>query len=104
MLISDLVKRKEYNYSDEINFDSLSNQDKLNYPVNKFFVSENVDEYELFNQIKNHAVDFRIKSVKNLYLIFVSFHCLDDYENFDDEINFDKCFDIEDSKNIKYIL
>ena len=49
MLISDLLKRKEYNYPDEINFDSLSNQDKLNYPVNKFFVGENVDEYKLFN-------------------------------------------------------
>ena len=104
MLLSDLLKRKEYNYPDEINFDSLSNQHQLNYPVNKFFVSENVDICKLNEQIKNHAVDFRFKSIKNLYLIFLSFHCKDDYEKFDNEINFHKCFHIDDSKDIQHIL
>ena len=106
MLLSDLIKRKEYNYPDDINFDSLSNQYQLHYPVNKFFVGQHVDEQNLLKQIKNYAIDYKFKSVKNLYLICVSFHCLDDFEAFDDEINNMNLtkFDIEDSKDIAFIL
>lgn len=104
MLFSDLIKRQEYNYPDEINFDSLSNQHKLNYPVNKFFVCENIDEHKLLEQIKLHAIDFKYKSIERLYLVVVAFHSLYDFENFNNKITFDKIFDIVDSKNIKCIF
>jgi hypothetical protein len=97
-----LVKRQEYNYSDEIMFNSRSNKDKVNYPVNNFFVFENIDANKLLQQIELHAIDFKCKTVEKLIIIFVSFHSLYDFENFNNEIIFDKSFDIIDSKNIQY--
>ena len=114
--LTDLVKRQEYKYLDEINFDSLYNQDKLNYLVNKYFVFENINEAKLLEQIKLHAVDFKYKTIEKLYFVFVSFHSLYDFKNFNSvsvhlndyqhsfEDSFIKSFDVKDSKNIKYIL
>ena len=104
MLLTDLVKRKEYDYPDEIHFDSLSNQDKLNYPINKLYVCENIDENKLLERIRLHAIDFKYKSVEKLYLIAVAFGSLRDLANFDSEVDFGKIFDIEDSKHVKHIF
>lgn len=103
MLLQDLLKRNEYNYLDSINFDSLSNQNLLNYPLTKLFVCENVDEEKLKEQIKQYAVDYKYKQVGNLYFVCVSFHTLDDCNNFNNVMNFEHNFDIQDSKNVKYI-
>jgi hypothetical protein len=103
MILSNLVKRQEFNYPNEINFDSISNQHKLNYPVNKFIVSENINEFQLREQIKLHAVDYSYKSVDKLYLICIAFHSLDDFQNFNNSFTFDKCFDIN-STDVKHFV
>ena len=104
MPITDLIKRQEYNYPDEIHFNSnsLSNKLKVNYPVNKFFVFENIDQNKLLQQMNLHAIDFKSKTIEKLTIIFISFHSLYDFENFKNEIIFDKSFDISDSKEIQY--
>lgn len=95
MLLKDLIKRKEHKYVDEIYFDSLSTRKFLiNYPLIKFFVSDNIDENKLVEQIKLHAIDFMYRSFDKLYLVCVAFHSVSDFENFNDELKVSNNFDI----------
>lgn len=101
MLLGDLVKRKHYGYNENEHFDALSSRNKLKYPITKFLVCGNIDESNLDEQIKLHAIDYRYKSVQTLYLICVSFQTVDDYEAFD--VPFDACYEI-DSKSVPFLV
>lgn len=102
VLLQQLQKRKEYNYSENSYFDSLNNT--LNYPLNKFIVCNDLNHNLFEEQVKKYCLDFCYKSSENIYLLCLSFQNNTDYENFNNVMNFNNVYDLKDSKNLKYLL
>jgi len=106
MSITQLKKRQLHQYQDEINFESIINFEKINYPINKFIVFNKMDINMklLLEQIMLNTLDYIIKSVDNLILLVVSFHELSDYQNFIDIMKFTSVFDLNSSISVKHLF
>ena len=106
MSITQLKKRQFHQYQNDINFDSISNFEKINYPINKFIVCKKMETNMklLLEQIILNALDYIIKSVDDLILLAVSFHELSDYQHFIDIMEFTSVFNLNSSISVKYLF
>lgn len=83
MNLEDLLKRKEYNYSSDMNLDSLKYSDENLYPYYLYVNLDNGDKSKLYNDIKSYTLDYSIYTNSNdKSTVYCGFQTMDDLNTF----------------------
>lgn len=100
LTITELEKRRQYNYDSSMNLDSMTNRQNINYPVNKLFLNDNMDVEKLREQIKKYCLDYFIKTSSNITLLGLCFENEEDYNELNKAMNFQKVNNLNNTNQL----